>query len=80
MRNWQNRGQLTVRAGKIKKTLDIIKFQISAGLQSRRFLCFGNDAPYVQIEKARQSDLPDFVKVYKTAPAYDNITPWWEPR
>jgi len=26
VRNWQNRGVLSVRAGKIKKTLDIIKF------------------------------------------------------
>ena len=49
IRNWQNRGFLTIRADKIKKTEDIIKFQISAELKSRRFLCFGNDSPYLLI-------------------------------
>ena len=30
IRNRKNRGQLIVKAGKVKKTEDIIKFQISA--------------------------------------------------
>ena len=53
IRNRENRGSLSVRADKIKKTEDIIKFQISAMLKSRRFLCFGNDAPYLTIERSR---------------------------
>ena len=65
IKNRNNRGQLIVKAGKIKKTEDIIKFQISAQLKSRRFLCFKNDTPYVLISKALQADIPDeFVKVY----------------
>ena len=51
-----NRGFLTIRADKIKKTEDIIKFQIHANLKSKKFLgCFGSDAPYLLIERARQN-------------------------
>ena len=49
IRNRKNRGSLLVKAGKVKKTEDIVKFQISAQLKSRKFLCFKNDAPYVLI-------------------------------
>lgn len=53
IRNRDNRGILTVRADKVKKTEDIIKFQISAALKTKRLLCFGHDAPYLLIERAR---------------------------
>ena len=43
IRSRENRGMLTVRADKIKKTEDIIKFQISANLKPKKFLCFGVD-------------------------------------
>ena len=74
-----------MRADKVKKTEDIIKFQISAELKSRKFLCFGNDAPYLLIERARQinsesePNSSEMVKVYKTTTAHDNLHPWWEP-
>lgn len=80
IKNRDNRGSLTIRADKIKKTEDIIKFQISANLQSKKFLCFGSDAPYLQIERARQNeDRQDMVKVFRTPTAHDEIKPWWEP-
>ena len=79
IRNRGNRGKLIIRADKIKKTDDILKFQISADLKSKKFLCFGNDAPYLLIERARQNDPSDMVKVFKTSTAYDDCTPWWEP-
>mmetsp|Transcript_4187 Transcript_4187/g.5161 ORF Transcript_4187/g.5161 Transcript_4187/m.5161 type:complete len:184 (-) Transcript_4187:1407-1958(-) len=47
IKNRDNRGILTVRADKVKKTQDLIKFQISAILKSKKFLCFGSDAPYL---------------------------------
>lgn len=43
IRNRENRGMLTIRADKIRKTEDIIKFQISANLRSNKFLCWGVD-------------------------------------
>ena len=54
IRNRKNRGTLIVRADKIKKTEDTFKFQIAGTLKSKKFLCFGNDAPYLIIERARQ--------------------------
>lgn len=61
IKNRENRGTLIVRADKIRKTQDLIKFQISAMLNSMKFLCFGNDAPYLMIERARQNDTKDMV-------------------
>ena len=85
-KNLTNRGKLTVRADKIRKTQDLIKFQISAVLKSKKFLCFGSDAPYLLIERSRQSasadadpNLLDMVKVWKTHTAHDEPKPWWEP-
>lgn len=79
IRNRNNRGTLIVRADKIKKTEDIIKYQISADLKSQKFLCFGKDDPYLVIERARQNVLNDMVIVFRTQTAYDQINPWWEP-
>jgi len=45
LKNRENRGKLIVRADKIRKTQDLIKFQISADLKSKKFLCFGSDEP-----------------------------------
>ena len=53
IKNRNNRGKLIVRADKIKKTEDIIKFQIGANLKSKKFLCFYSDSPFLQIERAR---------------------------
>ena len=85
-KNVNNRGKLTVRADRIRKTQDLIKFQISAILKSKKFLCFGSDAPYLLIERSRQSassdadpGVIDMVKVWKTHTAHDEIKPWWEP-
>ena len=84
IRNRKNRGTLIVRADKIKKTEDVIKFQISAILKSKKFLCFGVDQPFLVIERARQvlqtdEDEDNMVKVFSTLIAYDQINPWWEP-
>ena len=79
IKNRENRGKLTVRADKIRKTQDLIKFQISAVLKSKKFLCIGSDAPYLLIERARQNDDGDMVKVWKTLTAHDECRPWWEP-
>ena len=79
IKNRDNRGILTVRADKVKKTQDLIKFQISAILKSKKFLCFGSDAPYLQIERARQNEGNDMVRVWKTLTAHDETRPWWEP-
>lgn len=74
---------MIVRADKIKKTEDIIKFQIEADLKSKKFLCFYSDAPYLQIERARQNVSEeghgDMVRVFRTSTYYDNIKPRWEP-
>ena len=74
---------MIVRADKIKKTEDIIKFQIEADLKSKKFFCFGSDSPYLQIERARQnvseSGHGDMVRVFRTANYYDTVKPRWEP-
>lgn len=85
VKNRDNRGKFIVRADKIKKTQDLIKFQISALLKSKKFLCFGSDAPYLLVERSRQLDATenlkanDMVKVWKTHTAHDETKPWWEP-
>ena len=80
IKNRDNRGKLIVRADKVRKTDDIIKFQISAQLKSKKILCFGNDAPYLLIERARQNNsISDMVKVFKTSTAHDETCPRWEP-
>ena len=79
IKNLKNRGFLIVRADKVKKTEDIIKFQISAHLKSQKFLCLGIDQPYLQIERARQNNLNSLVRVFKTSTAHGDINPWWEP-
>ena len=82
VRNTTNRGTLIVRADKIKKTADIVKFQISADLNSKKFLCFGFNDPFLTIERSRQVETEqdqDLVKVFSTLIAYDDISPWWEP-
>lgn len=70
---------LKIWADKIKSTADIIKFQISAELKSKRFLCFGTDNPYLQIDRARQAHTDDFVKVYRTNHKFQETNPWWDP-
>lgn len=80
IKNLDDRGTLTVIADKIKKTEDKVKFQISALLSSKRFLCFGSDAPYLMIERARQVDNLDFVRIWQSRTAHDDISPWWEPQ
>lgn len=47
------RGKLKIQADAIKKTEDIIKFQITGNLKSRKFLCFGVDNPYLMIERGK---------------------------
>ena len=49
----KSRGVFKVRADIIQKTDDKIKFQICAGLKSKKFLCFGANNPYLLIERAR---------------------------
>ena len=78
IRNKENRGKLLIRADKIKKTDDIIKFQISADLKPKKFLCFRKDDPYLQIERARQNDPTDMVRIWKSSIAHDDTHPWWE--
>ena len=68
-----------MRADKVKKTDDIIKFQISALLKTKKFFCFGHDDPYLVIERGRLNETNDMVKVYKTQTAYEQLNPWWEP-
>ena len=79
IKNRQNRGTLVVRADKIRKTQDLIKFQISAVLNSQKFMCFGHDSPYLLMERARQNETSDMVQVWKTTTAHDEVRPWWEP-
>ena len=45
-----------VEAENIKPSLGEIKFQITADVKSKKFLCFGSDAPYLLIERARQNE------------------------
>ena len=80
IKNRENRGKLTVKADKIRKTQDLIKFQISADLRSQKFLCIGQDAPQVVIERAKQmDDKESFVVAWRSHIAHDEIKPWWEP-
>lgn len=72
------RGKIKIQADAIKKTEDIIKFQITANLHSRKFLCFGEDNPYLMIERGKIEQPGEWMRVFKTEFKYDEINPWWD--
>lgn len=72
------RGKIKIQADAIKKTEDIIKFQITANLQSRKFLCFGEDNPYLMIERGKIEQPGEWMRVFKTEFKYDEVNPWWD--
>jgi len=61
-----SRGKLKVFADSVTATEDVIKFQISAELKSLKILCFGNDNPYLMIERAKQNNHKEFVRTLQT--------------
>ena len=67
-----------MRADKIKKTDDIVKFSVRAELKSRKFLCFRQDNPYLLIERAKKNSNKDMLRVTKTNIKFDTTTPWWD--
>jgi hypothetical protein len=73
------RGQIKIWADTVNKTSDSVKFQINGCFRSSRWLCFGSDNPYLQIERARQkrSAEDDMVKVYRSDNKHD-CNPWWD--
>lgn len=72
------RGSFCVFADSIKQTEDIIKFQITGDLKTKKIMCFGSDNPYLLIERSRSIDRHDFVRVLKTAYKFENREPWWD--
>ena len=56
MKAAEYRGKLKVRADKIKKTDDQVKFSVQAELKSRKFLCFRQDNPYLLIERSMKNN------------------------
>jgi hypothetical protein len=58
------RGILKVFADSIKITSDVIKFQIVGKMNSCKTLCFGQDSPYLIIERAKQNNQKEFVRVH----------------
>jgi hypothetical protein len=69
-----------VWADKIKKTEDIVKYQVQATLTSRKFLCFRQDNPYLLIERARRANLNEYVRVEKSNVMFDDTNPWWDTK
>jgi len=72
------RGDLKISADSIKETSDVIKFQIIGDLHTKKILCMGSDNPYLLIERSRQVDKHDFVRVLKTAYKFETREPWWD--
>lgn len=72
------RGILVIFADNVKITSDVIKFQIQGSLSSKKFLCFGSDNPYLMIERARQNNQKDFVRVLQTQYKFEDTKPWWD--
>jgi len=72
------RGYLKVFADSVKVTSDVIKFQIIGKLHSKKLLCFGSDNPYLMIERARQNNQKDFVRVLQTQYKFEDREPWWD--
>jgi hypothetical protein len=72
------RGNFCVFADSIKATEDVIKFQITGDLISKKIMCFGTDNPYLLIERSRSVDKHDFVRVLKTSYKFETREPWWD--
>lgn len=62
----------------MRKSEDIIKFQITALLVSRKFLCFGSDNPYLMIERGKIDKPGEWMRVFKTDFKYEDTNPWWD--
>lgn len=71
-------GRLKIQADCVRKSEDIIKFQITGNLKSRKFLCFGSDHPYLLIERGKEDRSDFWLKVFKTDFKYDETNPWWD--
>lgn len=70
-------GQLMIFADSVNASEDVIKFQVSAMLKSKKILCFGNDNPYLLVERARKNNHHDFVRVLQTSYQIETTEPWW---
>lgn len=74
----KKRGNLKIQADMVKKSEDIIKFQISAQIKSMKTLCFGNDDPFLLIERGKIDRPGEWMKVFKTDYVSGNLTPSWD--
>ena len=72
------RGILKVFADSIKITSDVIKFQIVGKMNSCKTLCFGQDSPYLIIERAKQNNQKEFVRVHQTQYKFNKTEPRWD--
>ena len=73
-----SRGNFCVFADSIKATEDVIKFQITGDLRTKKIMCFGSENTYLLIERSRSVDKHDFVRVLKTSYKFENREPWWD--
>jgi hypothetical protein len=71
-------GTLKIQGDVVRKTEDIIKFQIRGILKSRKFLCFGFDNPYLLIERGKIDKPGDYMRIFKTDFKYEDANPWWD--
>ena len=69
---------LTIFADTVNATEEVFKFQAVAKLSTKKVLCFGQDCPYLLIERARQMKTKDYLKVLQTAYCYLETQPKWE--
>lgn len=71
-------GKIKVYADPNTATEETIKFQMRAELKSVKVMCFGQDNPYLKIERAKLLYRKEFETVVKTKYNYDEKQPVWD--
>lgn len=74
----KSRGKIILRAEKMSTSNDLIYFSVNIhNLRSNKGWFCGSDDPFFYIEKARNDNQDEFLKVIQSEPVRSNLNPSW---
>ena len=74
----KSRGKIILRTEKVATSNDIIYFSVNINnLKSNKGWLCGSDDPFIYIERARETNKEEFIKVIQTEPVKSDLNPSW---